>query len=168
MASMIKIGWGRKTGAFREIDVRDLLPHIHTPTLVAHVEGDEMVPFELGRSLASQLPDAHFLSLKGANHILQIEESSWPFFISELRRFLGDAPTTSGDLATSWVRELTCRQRAVLKLVARGQSNTDIAQALSITPKTVRNHVSAICGSLNIPTREQLIIQAREKGFGAD
>lgn len=45
---------------FHEIDVRDLLPHIHTATLVAHVEGDDMVPFELGRSLASQLPDAHF------------------------------------------------------------------------------------------------------------
>ncbi len=208
LASMIKIGWGRKTGAFRElfarrlspghdvkqidwwdelqrttaspenavrlwrgfheIDVHDLLPHIHTPTLVAHVEGDDMVPFELGRSLASQLPDAHFLPLKGANHILQLEDSSWPIFIGELRRFLDDSPATAGSRAAPWVGELTSRQLMVLNLVARGQSNTEIGQALSIATKTVRNHVSAICGSLEIPTRAQLIVQAREHGFGAD
>lgn len=208
LASMIKIGWGRKTGAFRElfarllsprhdmeqidwwdelqrttaspenaarlwrgfheIDIRDVLPHIHTPTLVAHVEGDAMVPFELGRSLASQLPEAHFLPLKGANHILQLEDSSWPIFIGELRRFLADVPATPGNWAAPWVGELTSRQRMVLNLVARGQSNTEIAQALSIATKTVRNHVSAICGNLDIPTRAQLIVQAREKGFGAD
>lgn len=56
----------------------------------------------------------------------------------------------------------------VLNLVARGQSNTEIALALSIATKTVRNHVSTICGNLDIPTRAQLIVQAREHGFGAD
>lgn len=207
LASMIKIGWGRKTGAFRElfarrlsprhnveqigwwddlqrittspenagrlwrgfheIDIRDVLEEIHIPTLVAHVENDAMVPFELGRSLASQLPDARFLPLKGANHILQPEDSSWPTFVSELRRFLADAPTTVGDSAVG-VGELTRRQRLVLDRVARGQSNTEIAQALSIASKTVRNHVSAICSKLDISTRAQLIVQAREKGFGAD
>ncbi|WP_349292881.1 MULTISPECIES: LuxR C-terminal-related transcriptional regulator [unclassified Marinobacter] len=59
-------------------------------------------------------------------------------------------------------------QRVVLNLVARGQSNTEIAQALFIATKTVRNHVCAICGNLDLPTRAQLIVQAREKGFGAD
>lgn len=208
LASMIKIGWGRRTGAFRElfarrlspghdikqigwwdelqritaspenavrlwrgfheIDVRDVLPHISIPTLVAHVEGDAMVPFELGRALASQLPDAHFLPLKGANHILQLADSCWPVFIDELHRFLADAAATPGDLVTSWADQLTSRQRAVLNLVAKGHSNTDIAHALSIATKTVRNHVSAICDSLDIPTRSQLIVQAREKGFGSD
>ncbi|UQG58271.1 LuxR C-terminal-related transcriptional regulator [Marinobacter sp. M4C] len=52
--------------------------------------------------------------------------------------------------------------------MARGQSNTEIAQALFIATKTVRNHVCAICGNLDLPTRAQLIVQAREKGFGAD
>jgi len=119
-------------------------------------------------SLASQLPDAHFLPLRGENHILQLEDSSWPIFIGELRRFLADVPAAQGGRAAPWISELTSRQRVVLNLVARGQSNTEIAQALFIATKTVRNHVCAICGNLDIPTRAQLIVQAREKGFGAD
>jgi len=67
-----------------------------------------------------------------------------------------------------WLREFANRQRVVLDRVARGQSNTQIAQTLSIAAKTVRNHVSAICGKLDISSRAQLIVQAREKGFGAD
>ncbi|MCK2149427.1 alpha/beta fold hydrolase [Marinobacter alexandrii] len=208
LAAMIKVGWGRKTGAFRElfarrlspgddskqiawwdelqkttaspenavrlwrgfhqIDVRDILPHIRNPTLVAHVENDAMVPFELGRSLASQLPEARFLPLKGANHILQLEDSSWPVFVGELRRFLADGPTTLRDDAVPWIGELTSRQRVVLNLVAQGQSNAEIAHALSIAAKTVRNHVSAICGKLDIPTRAQLIVRGREQGFGEE
>lgn len=207
LACLIKIGWGRKTGAFRElfarrlsprhsveqigwwdelqritaspenavrlwrgfheIDIRDALQDIHIPTLVAHVEHDAMVPFELGRSLASQLPDARFLPLKGSNHILQLEDSSWPTFVGELRSFLADGPVTTGGSANG-IGELTRQQRVVLDLVARGQSNSEIAQALSIATKTVRNHVSAICGKLDISSRAQLIVQARDKGFGAD
>ncbi|MFT7365864.1 MAG: pimeloyl-ACP methyl ester carboxylesterase/DNA-binding CsgD family transcriptional regulator [Marinobacter psychrophilus] len=207
LATMIKIGWGRKSGAFRElfarrlspghsaeqidwwdelqkitaspesavrlwrgfhqIDVRDVLQDIHVPTLVAHVEGDAMVPFELGRSLASQLPDSRFLPLKGANHILQLEDSSWPVFVGELRRFLSDGPATPWRSAAE-AGELTPRQRMIVDRVARGQSNTEIAQALSIASKTVRNHVSAICSKLDISSRAQLIVQAREKGFGTD
>ncbi|WP_236743954.1 LuxR C-terminal-related transcriptional regulator [Marinobacter similis] len=127
-----------------------------------------MVPFELGRSLASQLPEARFLPLKGANHILQLEDSSWPVFVGELRRFLAEEPTTPGNQAVPWIGELTSRQRVVLNLVAQGQSNAEIAHALSIAAKTVRNHVSAICGKLDIPTRAQLIVQGREHGFGAE
>ena len=62
--------------------------------------------------------------------------------------------------------ELTQREREVLDLIASGSSNNHIAQQLSISPKTVRNHVSNIFNKLQVADRAQAIIKAREKGLG--
>lgn len=40
---------------FHQPDIRALLDDVQTPTLVAHVKGDAMVPFEAGRSLAGRI-----------------------------------------------------------------------------------------------------------------
>ena len=62
--------------------------------------------------------------------------------------------------------ELTDREREVLELIARGENNASIAKALSISQKTVRNHVSNIFNKLQVADRAQAIVQARKKGFG--
>jgi DNA-binding NarL/FixJ family response regulator len=62
--------------------------------------------------------------------------------------------------------ELTDREREVLDLMARGDSNADIAQALTISIKTVRNHVSNIFAKLQVADRAQAVIRAREAGLG--
>ena len=62
--------------------------------------------------------------------------------------------------------ELTDREREVLELIARGENNASIAAGLSISQKTVRNHVSNIFNKLQVADRAQAIIQARKKGFG--
>jgi len=62
--------------------------------------------------------------------------------------------------------ELTEREREVLELIARGENNASIAGQLSISQKTVRNHVSNIFNKLQVADRAQAIVQAREKGFG--
>ena len=64
--------------------------------------------------------------------------------------------------------ELTRREREVLDQVARGLSNAAIAQALSVAPKTVRNHVSNVCGKLAVSSRAELVVEARNAGFGID
>lgn len=64
--------------------------------------------------------------------------------------------------------QLTRRERIVLDHVARGHSNAAIASALSLAPKTVRNHVSNICGKLAVSTRPELVIEARNAGFGIE
>ncbi len=65
------------------------------------------------------------------------------------------------------VSSLPERLRAVLALVAQGLSDDDIATRLGITRNTVRNHVSAIYGRLNIRKRSAVIVWARERGLGA-
>ena len=53
-------------------------------------------------------------------------------------------------------KELTQREREVLALIARGYTNKQIGQELSISPKTARNHVSHILAKLNFPRRRGL------------
>jgi len=62
--------------------------------------------------------------------------------------------------------ELTSREREVLELIAAGRSNGEIAQILSLSGKTVRNHVSIIFGKLRVADRAQAIVRAREAGLG--
>jgi DNA-binding NarL/FixJ family response regulator len=61
--------------------------------------------------------------------------------------------------------ELTEREREILTLIARGASNADIAQELTISLKTVRNHVSNIYNKLQVADRAQAVIRAREAGL---
>ena len=62
--------------------------------------------------------------------------------------------------------ELSDREREILDLIAQGASNTDIANKLALSPKTVRNHVSNIFSKLQVADRAHAIIRGREAGLG--
>jgi DNA-binding NarL/FixJ family response regulator len=62
--------------------------------------------------------------------------------------------------------ELTERETEVLSLIARGVANEEIAALLSLSLKTVRNHVSNIFSKLQVADRAQAVIRAREAGLG--
>ncbi len=62
--------------------------------------------------------------------------------------------------------ELTEREREILELIAQHHTNIEIADRLSLSPKTVRNHVSNIFTKLQVIDRAQAIIRAREAGLG--
>lgn len=62
--------------------------------------------------------------------------------------------------------ELTEREREILELIAQGKNNGEIANQLSISPKTVRNHVSNIFNKLQVTDRVQAALRAREAGMG--
>jgi DNA-binding NarL/FixJ family response regulator len=61
---------------------------------------------------------------------------------------------------------LTPREREVLDLIAAGLPNTTIATRLSLAPKTVGNHISAIFAKLQVATRAEAIVRARDAGLG--
>ena len=62
--------------------------------------------------------------------------------------------------------ELTDREREVLDLVAAGLDNLSISRRLSVSSKTVRNHLSNILTKLQVADRAQAIVRAREAGLG--
>ncbi len=64
--------------------------------------------------------------------------------------------------------DLTEREREILALIARHETNPEIAKRLHLSPKTVRNHVSNIFAKLQVADRAQAIIRARERGLGQD
>src|SRR5262249_35200278 len=62
--------------------------------------------------------------------------------------------------------QLTGRECQVLELLAQGRANAAIAARLSLSNKTVRNHVSNILAKLQVTDRGQAIVQARDAGLG--
>jgi DNA-binding NarL/FixJ family response regulator len=62
--------------------------------------------------------------------------------------------------------ELTDREREVLALIVDGKSNAQIAEVLSLSPKTVSNHISNIFSKLQVLDRAQAVSKARQAGLG--
>lgn len=61
--------------------------------------------------------------------------------------------------------QLTGREREILGLIAQGLNNHDIAEHLSLSGKTVRNHITNIFGKLQVADRAQAIVRARQAGL---
>lgn len=78
-----------------EIDVRDILPAIHVPTLVVHRTGDRWVKVEEGRYLAARIPGATYIELAGDDHVIWGSDSDR--LIDEMQTFLvGALPAAPG------------------------------------------------------------------------
>jgi DNA-binding NarL/FixJ family response regulator len=75
------------------------------------------------------------------------------------------ARTTSGDKAEAMATTLSDRELEVLKLIAIGKDNAEIARDLFISPKTVKNHISNILMKLQIENRIQAAVYAVRSGL---
>jgi pimeloyl-ACP methyl ester carboxylesterase/DNA-binding CsgD family transcriptional regulator len=146
-----------------EIDVLELLPQIRVPTLVLHARGDAAVPLSQGHVLASGLPNAQFVELDSNNHILLEHEAAWARFKEAVLDFMGVRGDASGEDPA--FAALSRREREILALMADGLGNAEIAEQLSISDKTVRNHVSNVFDKLGVWTRAQAIVFARDRRF---
>jgi DNA-binding CsgD family transcriptional regulator len=145
------------------IDVTALLGEVRAPTLVLHARGDGVVPIAEGHILAAGIPGAQFIELDSNNHVLLENEPAWERFCSEVLEFMG-LKGPSGEEGSAFT-SLSPREREVLKLIAEGLGNAQIAERLTISEKTVRNHVSNLFDKLGVWTRAQAIVFAIERGF---
>ena len=140
--------------AMYAMNVKTSAAKVRCPTLVMHPQDDQLVGFEQGRRLASLIPGARFVPLKGRNHIPFPDEPAWEGFVRETRSFLGREPTCPMS-ASGPVLRLTPRQEEVLRLVARGHSDKEVARALKLSPRTVEMHVSTALKALGCRTRAE-------------
>ena len=75
------------------------------------------------------------------------------------------ATSTSPEIADTIRAELSDREIEVLKLIANGTDNAQIAAELHISPKTVKNHISNILMKLQIDNRIQAAVYAVRSGI---
>ncbi|HZX43508.1 MAG TPA: LuxR C-terminal-related transcriptional regulator, partial [Myxococcaceae bacterium] len=135
-----------------------------TPTLVVHARDDQVVPIEEARLIASRIAGAEFVELDSKNHILLEDEPAWKRFCGAVLEFTGLGGAAGGEDPV--FKALTRREREVLSLLTEGLGNADIAERLSLSEKTVRNHLSNLFDKLGVWTRAQAIVFARDRGFG--
>ena len=147
-----------------KIDVCDLLPQVSAPTLILHAREDAAIPLSQGQMLASAIPNSQFVELDSRNHILLEHEPAWSRFCEAILDFMGVAavPAAVEDPAFA---ALSAREREILALIAEGLGNAAIAERLSISDKTVRNHISNIFDKLGVWTRAQAIVFAHDHRF---
>ena len=157
----------RLSREFGTVDVRELAKKIRCPTLVMQAREELRTSLEEGRQLAALIPDARFILLESRNRLLTEDEPAWARFAAEVRAFLPstlpdrEAKTLQGKFAS-----LSARERDVLEFIAEGFDNNQIAEQLELSEKTVRNHINSIFAKLEVPTRAQAIVRARQAGFG--
>lgn len=76
-----------------------------------------------------------------------------------------DMPYQSGGIATDIDESLTDREYEVLRLVAQGLSNGEIARTLKISERTVGNHIGSIFRKLRLNNRTQAALYALRRGM---
>jgi pimeloyl-ACP methyl ester carboxylesterase/DNA-binding CsgD family transcriptional regulator len=143
------------------VDVSRLAGRVAVPTLVLHARGDATVEFERGRELATLIPGAQFVPLESRNHVLLGDEPAWPRFLEALDAFVRDSPATAnpprqtrvGPAVTGPAVALSHREIEVLRLVAVGHGNAEIAETLCISARTVERHLTNIYTKMGLVGR---------------
>jgi pimeloyl-ACP methyl ester carboxylesterase/DNA-binding CsgD family transcriptional regulator len=140
------------------MNVKDSARRVRCPALVLHPKDDQMVPFEQGRRLGSLIPGARFVPLEGRNHIPFPSESAWAGFVREVRGFLGHDVPDAGPSP-----HLTPRQSQVLRRIACGETDKQIARALRLSPRTVEMHAASALKALRCKTRAEAVLRATQQ-----
>jgi pimeloyl-ACP methyl ester carboxylesterase/DNA-binding CsgD family transcriptional regulator len=155
---LLEIGW--------HTDVRAAARKVKCPALAIHLSRDIVVPIEIGRQLATLIPDCRFVQLDGENHMPLEEEPAWPQIVAAIDAFLQQPAATTAPQPSLPLGELTARERDVLESIAQGLDNAEIAAALGMSEKTVRNHITRVLDKIGVEHRYQAIVRAREAGLG--
>jgi len=81
------------------------------------------------------------------------------------RKLLQDYLNRLDEPAASGQPTLTRREKEILRLLAEGYSNKEIAEKLVFSPSTVHSHRSNLMVKLNLNSRRELIQYARQRGL---
>lgn len=133
-------------------DATGHLGDVLAPTLVLHRRADRAIPFALGKDVASRIRNARFVALEGDDHFPWRGDAA--AVLRETLAFLG-VPVEALPAGTAGVgaATLTNREREVLRLVARGETDAEIAASLVLSAHTVHRHIANIRTKLGVPSR---------------
>jgi PAS domain S-box-containing protein len=97
-----------------------------------------------------------------------MKDASW-FSQSLVEKLANVRKVNAPDVTHAQLADLTARERDTLGLMCEGLADKEIAARLGVSPNTVRNHVAALYSKLDVHSRTEAIVWARERGiFGHD
>ncbi len=140
-ASVSPAGLQQAFEALRGYNVRELLRLVKAPTLVLHRRDLRTITTDVARELASSIPNAGLVMLEGPWLIPYLGDME--FLLNAIRTFLDE--TTPASLPDG----LTPREAEVLRLIASGHSNREIAAALELSERTVARHITNVYGKID-------------------
>jgi pimeloyl-ACP methyl ester carboxylesterase len=139
-----------------DIDLRPLAQHVETATLVMHRRDDHTVPFAASQELTRLLPNARFLPLEGDIHYPAYGDSE--SVLVNAMDFLDQVLADEAPGAPRWrpgAVGLSRHELEVLRMIANGRSNRQIAEELTITIRTADRHVSNILAKVSASNRAE-------------
>ena len=134
------------------LECRDQLESLASvPTLVLHRRGDRAIPLALGEDVARRVPGATFVELPGQDHLPWCGDAM-VVADATLAHLEGKDPRAVV-VARSSGAALTPRELEVLRLVAAGRTDAEIAEQLVLSSHTVHRHVSNVRTKLGVSSR---------------
>jgi DNA-binding CsgD family transcriptional regulator len=156
------------------VDVADQLPSVAAPTLVLHPRDMTQIPVEDARALASGLPRGRLVLVEGSQPVLFGEHPGE--VVTLLADFFCDGIEPAGEIRAALSASaadgpglqsdgLSNREREVLRLVAAGESNAQIARRLGLSVHTVERHVANLYRKISARGRADATAYALRNGL---
>ncbi len=161
--------------AIRAFDVTDLLPKVRAPTLVLDRRQARSDQVGISRRLASRIPDARLVAVEGESLCMFMDETE--AVTRAIHEFLGEetmgaAKAEPPPEELPWSRpaqarpdSLTKREVEVLRLIASGQTNNEIAEELVLSVRTVERHIGNIYGKISARGRADATAYTLTRGL---
>jgi pimeloyl-ACP methyl ester carboxylesterase/DNA-binding CsgD family transcriptional regulator len=147
-----------KVGA--ESTTTEPLGRVRVPTLLLHARGLARTPPEGAPRLAAMIPNSRLVLISGDHPLGDAAEG-----LAAIDQFLAEAaPERQPETARS-SDGLSAREIEVLRLVATGRSNQQVADELVISLNTVRRHISNLFAKIDVANRVEASAYARDHGI---
>ena len=140
-----------------------LQPGVHILVLTMFEDDDSVIAAMRAGARGYLLKGAEGWEMLRAIKAVSLGEAIFsPVIAQRLMKYFGSSRSNS---PAEPFPELTGREREILNLIAQGYTNNAIGEKLAISPKTVRNHISAIFSKLQVTSRLEAIGLARQAGL---
>lgn len=141
--------------------IKQKAPAVNILVLTSFSTNDKVLPSLNAGAIGYLLKDSNPIDLIKAIHQVALGEGSLHPAVT--RQVLQQFHELAEDEKT--IEDLTDREVEVLRLMAQGYSNQEIARLLVLSPATVHTHVSRILTKLNVASRTQAALYALRKGL---
>jgi DNA-binding NarL/FixJ family response regulator len=136
---------------------------VTAPTLVLQSRSERQLPAELNLALARALPNGRIGRMAGSTASLFADEADAD--VGMILDFLADSPEASASSSVPDASGLTPRELDVLRLVADGQTNAEIAHLLGLSVHTVERHAVNLYRKIGARGRADAAAYAVRRGL---